>query len=146
MRNWLDMPPVWLIGFMGLAWAGSYIPQFDWAWMLWLGRALIALGLALAVCAAVAFRRAKTTIIPRERPSALVESGPFGFSRNPIYLADLVILAGWCLTLGAPLTLVLVVAFWRVLTKRFIEPEEAVLSADLGADYAAYKARVRRWI
>ena len=137
MTRWLDMPPVWLIAFMALAWAssaGGANPTDAWDQaLLWPGRALIALGLGLAIWAVVAFRRAKTTVIPKERPSALVETGPFRFSRNPIYLADLIILAGWCLTLGAPLAAVLVVPFWWVLERRFILGEEAVLEEDLGS-------------
>ncbi|MEM0944641.1 MAG: isoprenylcysteine carboxylmethyltransferase family protein [Pseudomonadota bacterium] len=145
IRHWLDMPPVWLAGFAALAWllAPSEPPG---ASMLWVGRGVIALGLGLALWAALAFRRARTTIVPKSRPAALVESGPFRFSRNPIYLADLVILAGWSLSLGAPWTLGLLVPFWWVLEHRFIRGEEAVLTADLGEPYRAYCTRVRRWL
>ena len=54
------------------------------------------------------------------------ESGPYSFSRNPIYLADLVILAGVALVVGAPLALILLVPFQQVLLRQFILPEEAV--------------------
>ena len=146
----LDFPPVWLMGFMALAWtsaAGGANPSAAWdRFVYWPGWALIVAGIALALWSALAFRAARTTIIPRQRPSALVEAGPYRFSRNPIYVADLVILAGWCLVLGAPLAVVLVVPFWWVLERRFILPEEAVLAEDLGQPYLDYKARVRRWI
>ena len=96
--------------------------------------------------AVIAFRRARTTIIPHQPPSALVETGPFRFSRNPIYLADLIILAGWCLGLGAPAALILLIPLWWVLRARFILPEEDRLARHLGSAYTDYKARVRRWI
>ena len=94
----------------------------------------------------MAFRRARTTIIPHEAPSALVETGPFRFTRNPIYLADLLILVGWSVSLGAPLALILLVPFHAVLQRLFILPEEGRLNEYLGQPYSDYCARVRRWI
>ncbi len=140
----LNMPPVWLIGFMAAAWglARLWAPLGDM--LLWPGLGLVAVGIALIVWSALAFRRARTTIVPHQPPSALVEAGPYRFSRNPIYLADLVILAGAALILGAPLALILLVPFREVLLRLFILPEEAVLERDLGPAYLDYKARVPR--
>ncbi len=142
----LNMPPVWLIGFMVATWglARLWAPLGDM--LVWPGRGLIAVGIALIVWSALAFRRARTTIVPHRNPSALVETGPYRFSRNPIYLADLVILAGAALIFGAPLALILLVPFREVLLRQFILPEEAVLERDLGRAYLDYKARVRRWL
>jgi protein-S-isoprenylcysteine O-methyltransferase Ste14 len=144
--KFLNLPPVWLIGFMAAAWglARLWAPLGDA--LVWPGRGLIAGGIVLIVWSGLAFRRARTTIVPHHPPSALVEAGPYGFSRNPIYLADLVILAGWTLGLGAPLGLILLVPFREVLLRLFILPEEAVLERDLGPAYLDYKARVRRWL
>jgi len=141
----LDYPPVWLLFFMALVWimGAAWAPIGDW--MLWPGRALIAAGIALAVWSAWEFRRARTTLIPRGEPSALVTTGPYARSRNPIYLADLMILAGWALVCGTFIGLFLLLPFREVLLRRFILPEEAVLEAHLGAEFAAYRARVGRW-
>lgn len=141
-----DYPPVWLAGFMAAAWGVAQVHAPLGDALIWPGRALIALGLAAMVWAAVEFRRAQTTIIPHEMPSALVEGGPFRYSRNPIYLADLVILAGWCLSLGAPVGLLLIWPLKTVLERRFILPEEQRLEAHMGAPYRAYLDRVRRWL
>jgi len=142
----LNTPPVWLIGFMAAAWGLARL----WAplgnLLLWPGRGLVAAGIVLIVWSALAFRQARTTIAPHQPPSALVETGPYRFSRNPIYLADLIILAGAALILGAPLALILLVPFREVLRHRFILPEEVVLERDLGPAYLDYKARVRRWL
>jgi len=140
----LNTPPVWLIGFIAIAWglARLWAPLGDA--LVWPGWALVAGGVTLAVWSALAFRKARTTIVPHQPPSALVETGPYCFSRNPIYLADLVILAGVALILGAPLGLILLVPFREVLLRLFILPEEAVLERDLGPDYLDYKARVPR--
>jgi len=140
----LNTPPVWLIGFVVAAWglARLWAPLGDV--LLWPGRGLVAVGIALIVWSALAFRRAQTTIVPHQPPSALVEAGPYRFSRNPIYLADLVILAGAALILGAPLALILLVPFREVVLRLFILPEEAVLERALGPAYLDYKARVPR--
>lgn len=141
----LDYPPMWLGLFIALAWGMGKVwaPLGDATRPL--GWALIAVSLGVVVWAAVHFRRARTTMVPHRPPKALVEDGPFRWSRNPIYLADLGILAGYCLTQGAPQALILLVPLAGVLQSRFIEPEEGRL-ATLGAPYAAYRARVRRWI
>jgi protein-S-isoprenylcysteine O-methyltransferase Ste14 len=110
-----------------------------------IGALLVAAGLALAVAAAVEFRRARTTIIPHEEPSAIVTSGVYRLSRNPIYLGDALILTGLGLRWDSVLALVLVPVFVAVVTARFIVPEEGRLKARFGAEYAAWAARVRRW-
>ncbi|MEM9140757.1 MAG: isoprenylcysteine carboxylmethyltransferase family protein [Pseudomonadota bacterium] len=144
--RFVNLPPVWLVAFMAAAWliAEVHAPWGDA--LLWVGRAMIGASLALMVWSAIAFRRARTTIIPHLEPSALVETGPYRFSRNPIYLADLVILAGWVLSLGSPLGLLLLAPFRWVLLRLFILPEEARLTHHLGQPYSDYCARVRRWI
>ncbi|MEM1275680.1 MAG: isoprenylcysteine carboxylmethyltransferase family protein [Pseudomonadota bacterium] len=143
--KWIDIPPVWLIGFMVLASATTGFEPL-WPELIWFGRILILLGIFLILWAAVAFRRARTTIIPKQRPSALVDSGPFKYSRNPIYLADLLILAGWSISHGLTVASGATFALLFVLEWRFIRKEEDVLEADLGQPYLDYKARVRRWI
>lgn len=144
--TYLNLPPVWLAGFIAAAWGVSRVTSPGPPGLVWAGTALVLAGIALMVWAAIAFRRAGTTIVPRERPSALVASGPYMWSRNPIYLADLVILAGAALILRAPWAVLLVLPFQQVLLRLFILPEEAVLEQDLGRPYLDYKARVRRWL
>jgi protein-S-isoprenylcysteine O-methyltransferase Ste14 len=145
--KWIDLPPVWLgvfavLGWVQAAWwpVGSFGVFGDWV-----GALLVAAGLALAVAAAVEFRRARTTIIPHEEPSAIVTSGVYRLSRNPIYLGDALILTGLGLRWDSVLALVLVPVFVAVVTARFIVPEEGRLKARFGAEYAAWAARVRRW-
>ena len=144
--KYLNMPPVWLIGFMAAAWGLARLWSPLGEALLWPGRGLIAAGIVLILWSGLAFRRARTTIVPHQPPSALVEAGPYRLSRNPIYLADMVILAGWALGLGSPLALVLLAPFHAVLLRLFILPEEAVLARDLGQPYVDFKKRVRRWI
>ncbi|MEO1491557.1 MAG: isoprenylcysteine carboxylmethyltransferase family protein [Pseudomonadota bacterium] len=146
LLKYLDYPPIWLIAFMALAWGISEFHAPFGSAFLMTGAGIIFLGVALAIWAAVSFLMARTTIIPHRPPSALVDTGPFERMRNPIYLADLMILIGWSLAIGAPAALVLVPIFWWVLLKRFVLPEEARLEQHLGQPYLDYKSRVRRWI
>ena len=145
MPKTLDLPPVWLVAFMGAAWMLTALWSIGDA-MLWPGRLLIAAGIGLMIWSAIAFRAARTTIVPHEEPTALVETGPYRYSRNPIYVADLMILGGWCLSLGAPHALLLIEPFRQVLLARFVLPEEALLTERLGRPYTAFCNRVRRWV
>ncbi|WP_249138912.1 isoprenylcysteine carboxylmethyltransferase family protein [Actibacterium sp. MT2.3-13A] len=144
----LDLPPVWLAGFAALAWgqARTLPTGAPGAWAGWLGGALIALGVVLAAAAVFEFLRHRTTVIPGRTPRALVQSGVYRISRNPIYLADAMILAGLCLIWGAISGLILLPAFMALIQKRFIEGEEARIRAEFGATFDRYAARVRRWM
>lgn len=148
MRLTPDYPPVWLAAFAAAAWAqGRFLPFLqpgDWA--VWAGRGLVGAGGALMLAAAVELRRHRTTIIPHETPSALVTTGVYRVSRNPIYLADLLILAGLALLFGALPSLLLVPVLAVVLERRFIRPEEARLRARFGPAFDAWARGTRRWI
>lgn len=147
MRLTLDYPPLWLVLFLALAWGLSrWLPGGFGGYGFWPGTGLIAVGLGLMAVAAVTMMRARTTVIPHEMPSALVESGIFALSRNPIYLGDVLILLGFVLRWDVALALILVPALAAILHLRFILPEEARLRAAFGAAFDAYAARVRRWI
>lgn len=146
LPKWIDLPPIWLAVFMAFAWFMSSVwaPLGDS--LRGVGLLLIAAGVGIAGWAVVNFRRAGTTIVPHREPSTLVETGPFRFSRNPIYLADMLILAGWCLMCGTIAGLILLAPLFAVLERRFIFPEEARLRATLGEPYLRYSKRVRRWL
>ena len=103
-------------------------------------------GMACGLAAAVQMVLARTTVIPRNTPERLVTGGLFSFSRNPIYLADVVILSGLMLIWHAVLAAPLIAVFMAVITRRFIRGEEAAIAAAHGADYAAYCARTPRFL
>jgi protein-S-isoprenylcysteine O-methyltransferase Ste14 len=144
----LDWPPVWLVGFLvlvrGLAWA---LP-----WRLFgalghgLGAGLVGTGLALMGLAAAQMGVARTTVIPRGQPRALVTGGVFRISRNPIYLGDALVLTGAILWWDVAPALLLVPVFMAIIRARFILGEEAGLKARFGPDFAAWSARTRRWL
>ncbi|WP_298806090.1 isoprenylcysteine carboxylmethyltransferase family protein [uncultured Lentibacter sp.] len=145
--RWVDLPPVWLIGFGALVWAQSRVWPLGGGFLgAPLGGALIGTGAALIGAALVQMFRAKTTIVPRHDASALVTGGVFGLSRNPIYLGDALVLAGFALYLGAWPSLVLVPVFMWLISWRFIEGEEARLRRAFGPMFRAYEQQTRRWL
>ncbi|WP_187428767.1 hypothetical protein ROLI_011800 [Roseobacter fucihabitans] len=148
--KWLDLPPVWLVGCLVLAWvqAISYDLNLSLAHpiTMLLAGLLVGAGIVIALLAVMEFRRHKTTIIPHEIPSNLITTGVFKRTRNPIYLADVLILAGLCLWWDAVLALVLVPVLVWVLEKRFIIPEENRMRREFRADFARYAQKTRRWV
>ena len=146
--KWIDIPPVWLLAHLGAVWLlAPYLPLgFGFAWVGVFGTLLLIGGLSLMLMAVYEMHRAKTTPIPHMQPSALVSSGVFGLSRNPIYLGDALILAGVVLRADAPLLLVLVPVFMWIIARRFISAEEGRLRSAFGAAFEDYSQKTRRWL
>ena len=115
-------------------------------WAQYPGWPVFVTGIALMVWATATMARAGTTFMPGQVPSRLVTWGPFSFSRNPIYLGDLLVLGGFLLIFDAAGGLILLPMFVIFLTQRFILQEEATARQAFGSAYDAYAARVRRWI
>jgi protein-S-isoprenylcysteine O-methyltransferase Ste14 len=117
-----------------------------WLRLPWLGAALLVAGAALVVWGERAFAAAGTTIKPFERTHRLVESGPFRFTRNPMYLSLVTMLVGAALVLGTPAPWLAALALAGILHFRFVRNEERALAASLGEPYERYRRRVRRWL
>lgn len=148
--KWIDLPPVWLIGFASLAYIQSRQFAFGLSLAhpatLFLAGLLVGGGIVLTALAALEFRKHRTTIVPHQSPSQLIQSGIFKRSRNPIYLADVMILLGLILWWDAVLSLVLVPIFFWLLETRFVIPEENRLRRQFRADFARYAQKTRRWV
>lgn len=142
----VDLPPIWLAGFAA---AGGLVA---WFWPVALpyhvkaGGLVVVLGLILMVGAILQLVWARTTVIPGRDPARLVTTGLFSMSRNPIYLADAILLAGLYVFWGAILALPLVLLFMLLISRRFIADEEARLARSFGQEFHSYKNRTRRWI
>lgn len=140
--NKLDLPPLWLLACAFIAWSfPGPLPE-----LFWPGVVLLIVAAWITIAALAEFRRSKTTIIPHQAPSALITGGIFRFSRNPIYLADVMILLGVSLIWGSGPGLLLTPALALVLDRRFIQREEARLTETFGAEFEQYCAQVRKWI
>ncbi len=149
MLREIDIPPLWLGLFIGLAWAfDRLLPGLatGWAWLVPAGWALVVLGLVLMGLALVEFLRNHTTFIPRREPTAFLQHGIYRFTRNPIYLGDALVLTGLILAWDVLPALVLVPLFMALIARRYIEGEEAGLEAKFGAQFTEWKKRVRRWL
>lgn len=117
------------------------------------GHRALAMILALAgvgsgMAGVMAFRRARTTIDPH-RPgdaSALVRTGIYRRTRNPMYLGLLLTLLGVAAWLAHPLALLCVAVFVAWMTRFQIRPEERALKRLFGAPYEDYLRQVRRWL
>lgn len=107
-----------------------------------------AIGALAAVLGVLSFHRAGTTIDPTkpQKSTALVTTGIYGLSRNPMYLGFLLVLTGWVVFLANVLAVFLIPLFVLYMNRFQIAPEERVLLAKFGADFVAYKAKVRRWV
>ena len=150
--KWLDIPPVWLGLALWLTWGLRTPRLFPRESTLanrlaqGLGWALVVAGLALMLWALAEMRRARTTPVPHMRPSALVTTGPFARTRNPIYLGDAMVLLGAMLIWAAPLALPVLGAFVWWIDRHFVRGEEARLRAGFGAAFEAWAGRVPRWV
>ena len=109
------------------------------------GWVLLVLSLCFLVSAIVSFRRARTTGHLSQASTSLIDSGPFRFSRNPVYLAGALLHGGIALLANALWPLILLLPALLVVN-RLIKREEAYLSRRFGVEYQAYCRRVRRWL
>lgn len=150
MLKWIDIPPVWLALFILMAWGqATYWPMglsLGHTWAGLLGGLLVGGGLVLMALAIAEFRRHKTTPVPHQTPTSLIQSGIFSKTRNPIYLGDVMVLAGLILRFDAVLSLVLIPVFVWVVERRFILPEEDRMRRSFRMDFARYERKVRRWL
>lgn len=133
---------MWLVGWLA--------PQarIDFAARRPLAGAIAAAGVVIVTLAVARFLRARTTVSPThpESASALVTSGIYRVTRNPMYLGLLLLLAAWAVLLAHPAPPVLLPAFVVCMNRLQIAPEESALEQHFGAKYIDYKRCVRRWL
>ncbi|MSR23081.1 MAG: isoprenylcysteine carboxylmethyltransferase family protein [Gemmatimonadetes bacterium] len=143
------LPPVLFLGALVVQGAGHFlfpvlrvIPN---PWNLG-GVVLIVAGLGVVVVADLQFTRAKTTVHPFKESTALVTTGIFGFTRNPMYLGMVTILFGVAVTVGTLTAFLVPPLFGWVLSAGQIRMEEERLIRVFGSAYTVYAQRVRRWL
>ena len=105
-------------------------------------------GLAFDVAGIVSFRLARTTVNPLtpQKASALVTTGIYRITRNPMYVGMLCLLVAWAIFLRSGWALLGPLAFVLYMNRFQIEPEERALQALFGDTFVAYKRKVRRWL
>ncbi len=133
--------PFWLCGWRLAP------PVFGWAGSRWVGVALAALAIPLMLEFVLRFvREGHGTPMPMAPPRRLVVRGPYRFVRNPGYLAALGIVLGQALMFGSLAVLLYAGALALVFHMFVVAYEEPALLRKFGAEYAAYSARVGRWL
>lgn len=145
-------PPVIYLLAIAIAIALSIVVPLPWFGPP-LSDLLFAIGWLLAVAAVAldfmairTLRKAQTTVMPTRAADHLVTSGPFGLSRNPIYLGNTTLMFGIGFITGFIWFFVLALVAAFATQKLAIEPEERHLSIRFGKRYRDYTRKVRRWI
>ncbi len=143
------LPPIVLLLFLAAGFGLQYFLPFGSepapAESVIAGDALMVLAFLIAVLGAREMFRSRTTIHPGGSASALVTSGVYRRTRNPMYLSFLFFIVGFGLAMGNPWMIFLAPVLLLYLQQRVIKREEAYLTARFGPEYAAYRNRVRRW-
>jgi protein-S-isoprenylcysteine O-methyltransferase Ste14 len=144
-------PPVVALLAAGAMWGIARLaPLLELPQSLRVGAAIACavVGVVVDVAGIVSFRLAKTTVNPMkpENSSALVRSGVYRVTRNPMYLGSVLILVAWAVFLSSAWALLGAVAFVLYMNRFQIAPEERVLMSLFGGNYAAYRSQVRRWL
>ena len=109
------------------------------------GALLFLAGTGVGLAATSRFRRAGTDVKPWRASTGIVESGPFRWTRNPMYLGMALIYAGLAVALDGPIALILLPVLIAIIQTQVIAREERYLERKFGEPYLDYKARVRRW-
>lgn len=123
-----------------------WIPEPLAGMLLALGWVLIAAVVAIDVAAMRALSAARTTIMPHRAAEHLVTSGPYSFSRNPIYVGYAMLVIGIGLVTGIAWFVLFAVISSFLIRKLAIEPEERHLEQRFGKKFRDYAKRVRRWV
>jgi protein-S-isoprenylcysteine O-methyltransferase Ste14 len=142
-------PPFVLFGHLAAALLLGWLVRLPLAlpfFVRLLGAALVLLGLVLAYSAIRAMSAARTPVDPFEPVRAIVTTGPYRFTRNPIYLGFAAALVGLPLALGSYWGLILAPVMLALMVALVIRHEEAYLEQKFGPAYLDYKKSVRRWL
>lgn len=120
--------------------AGASIGRMLAAWLC------IAVYLAIFAAAFLTFHRARTTLIPNRPATRLATGGPYRLTRNPMYVSLVALYLGMALFVNSWWPVVMLPLVVLVVDRAVIAREERYLSAAFPDEYAAYRARVRRWL
>jgi protein-S-isoprenylcysteine O-methyltransferase Ste14 len=141
-----------------LAWGLAIVARLALKWLVplpflpadlptgWLGAIVFVLALALGVWAIVTMTRAGSNVPTNLPTTTIVESGPYRFTRNPIYLGMFLVLTGLAIAFDNLWLLVMLLPFALVIRYGVVAREEAYLERKFGDVYLDYRSRVRRWL
>jgi protein-S-isoprenylcysteine O-methyltransferase Ste14 len=143
------IPPVLYLGGLGLGLLVHWrrpLPFLPKAVARVIGGLLLAVGYVTADSAILALWRARTDILTRRPTTKLISTGPFRFTRHPMYLGMSLMYGGLAILLNALPPLLLLPIILVLVQRGAIVPEEEYLERRFGNEYLKYMERVRRWI
>lgn len=111
-----------------------------------IGLTLIVGGAALAIAGARELGRNDTAINPRRPTTRVVTTGPYRYTRHPLYVSLTLIQAGIGLALNSLWILLALVPILAVMSRGVIDREERYMERKFGDEYVRYRRRVRRWL
>ncbi|MBI2658758.1 isoprenylcysteine carboxylmethyltransferase family protein [Candidatus Woesearchaeota archaeon] len=112
----------------------------------YVGILIFILGLSMTFSSFYLFKKNKTPIMPGQKPTFVVMSGPYTFTRNPMYLGVATALTGVAVYIGNLLAFISPIIFFIATNFFYVPREEKLLESIFGKKYIAYKKKVRRWI
>ncbi|HEY5610880.1 MAG TPA: isoprenylcysteine carboxylmethyltransferase family protein [Thermoanaerobaculia bacterium] len=111
-----------------------------------IGMTMLLVAGSLGFSALWTMTKAKTTVHPYHSPTSLVTHGAFRLTRNPLYVTLVLVHLAIAIMADSIWLLLATILLIALLDFGVIRPEERHIESIFGADYLAYKARVRRWI
>jgi protein-S-isoprenylcysteine O-methyltransferase Ste14 len=143
-------PPLIYLGMLAIGCALDFVLPWQIILPVWarvgVGLGFIVAGAALSMAATGRFRRAHNDVRPWKSTTSIVDTGIYGFTRNPMYLGMLLVFLGLMAAMSSLGALLLALPVMVIIRTQVIAREEAYLTAKFGAEYTAYLARVRRWL
>lgn len=149
MKGFPDLPPIWWAGSIAIIYAAKWaLPDLHWdaAILNVISRILFITALLIIAWSGVWFWRKKTPIEPHHTPKTLIVEGPYRVSRNPIYLALVLLTVSSAIGHGSIVGLVCSILLWAILDRRFAAKEEDLLRQTFGQNAEEYFVATKRWL
>lgn len=142
-------PPVYfLTGLIAMILLSSFVPIGRWLQYHWryVGILLLVSGFSLGLGSGLYFRRLGTNPRPGAKATLIVTTGPFKYTRNPMYLGFITMLIGTAILLGTVSPVFVIPIFFILVQKQFILREEKWMEDWFGQPYLEYKKKTPRWL
>jgi protein-S-isoprenylcysteine O-methyltransferase Ste14 len=149
MKGFPDLPPLWWLGSIVLIYLGDWaLPSVhvELGFLTALSWLVFISAVAVIAWSGLWFLKKKTPIEPHHTPKTLIIEGPYRLSRNPIYLALVMMTVASALEAGSVIGFAVAAGLWWVLDRRFAAPEEAFLRVTFGTEAEVYLSSTKRWV
>lgn len=138
-------PLIYLAGLIVGAVLERFVPLAAFAGRPAAGIAIVILGAILMALGLREFHRAGTDFKPYRPTTRIIVTGPFRYTRNPLYLSLTLVYAGIAIAMGGAWAIILLIPVLAAIRYGVIAREERYLERKFGSEYLRYKESVRRW-